>query len=49
MIKERLANNWVILEFNKECYTCGNNNKIGKFIFDLFICSSCVEELGGGE
>ncbi len=48
MIKERLANNWVIFEYKQECYTCENTSKIGKILFgDLFICNNCVEELGG--
>lgn len=46
MIKERLANNWVILEFKQECYTCEKTSKIGKILFNMFICSNCVESLG---
>lgn len=47
MIRERLPNNWLLLQNKEECYICEENKLMGKLVFDTFICSSCVEELGG--
>jgi hypothetical protein len=47
-IKEKLPNDWLMLAHKEECYTCENFSMFGKVVNDdLFLCSHCVEELGG--